>query len=107
MPPARMTATSASPNSLRPSARNSTRHRVRRPSVVAYPPRSRKLTAPSRAMTRSVVMWSRDREVPQREPAGQVALNGQVDPQHGADAQFELGVASLLGCVQGREGIEG
>ena len=55
-----------------------------------------------RAFTRP----SLDGQVPHREPSGQVALDRQVDPQHGADAQLELGVAAFLLGVDRGEGIE-
>jgi len=35
------------------------------------------------------------------------ASTGKVGPQHGTDAQFELGVAALLLVVHRGEGVEG
>ena len=54
IPSPRSTTRSAGLSSDRPPARKSRRHRTRRPSAVAYPPTSRKLSAFSSSMWRSM-----------------------------------------------------
>ncbi len=73
-----MVEKSVSVRSPRPSARNSVRQRVRRPSAAAYPPRSRKFTAPSSGIRRSGAGAGR-RRLGRRHETGMSHMGNQRD----------------------------